>query len=306
MPLIIFHHTLLRTVTTWASLARFLHFLAQRSRARWQLNATRASCQSSRKRATISPDQFCPMTSKARHSTLCSCTSKEDVHSLPVPSPSSLLLSGLFGQPSPHMSPKIRREVTVRQRVLDDYRVRLYQEEEELAVRPILLRDIPDAGCRAQSHKNPTEPGKATSLPTEALTAIVVDIRLNKATCEPNILNIHRRPSSILDFTSVPPTNTIGFEIFLECLFLMGWVIKRLFSVSCRFHGQQSPCLSTLPRLLCSHRLVQLFAVVIHRLPILSLDSLVNGMTNGMPVRINLRRSSSLGLHVGCVDEGAS
>ena len=81
--------------------------------------------------------------------------------------------------------------------VLDDYRF-LLNNEEELAVRPILLRDIPDAGSRAQSHNIPRIQKKATSLPERALpilsadsptalTAIVEDIRLNKANCEPKL-----------------------------------------------------------------------------------------------------------------------
>ena len=76
----------------------------KRSRARWQLRATRASSQSSRKRETMSPDQFCPITSRARLSTLWS-TSKEDVPSVPVQSPTSLI----------HVS-QINRKAAVRQR----------------------------------------------------------------------------------------------------------------------------------------------------------------------------------------------
>ena len=49
----------------------------------WQLKATRPSSQSSRKGATTSLEQSCPMTSKARCSLLCSYTSKPNVLSLP-------------------------------------------------------------------------------------------------------------------------------------------------------------------------------------------------------------------------------
>ena len=70
--------------------------LAFSSRATWQLNATCASSQSSRWRETISPDQFCPMTSGARLSTLCPRSSKEDEPSLSVQSSTSLFQSGLF------------------------------------------------------------------------------------------------------------------------------------------------------------------------------------------------------------------
>ena len=41
-------------------------------RAMWQLKATLASSQSSRKREILSPDQFCPIAFRARLSTLCS------------------------------------------------------------------------------------------------------------------------------------------------------------------------------------------------------------------------------------------
>ena len=37
------------------------HASCIRGRKRWQLKTTRTSCQSSRRRATISPDQFCPV-----------------------------------------------------------------------------------------------------------------------------------------------------------------------------------------------------------------------------------------------------
>ena len=49
----------------------------RRSIAMWQLHATRPSSQSSRKRETTSLDQFCPTTSRARLSTLCSYSSKK-------------------------------------------------------------------------------------------------------------------------------------------------------------------------------------------------------------------------------------
>ena len=78
----------------------------RRSIATWQLNATRPSSQSSRKRETTSPDQFCQMTSTTRLSTLCSYSSKEDVLSLPAQSSPPLLQTRLFGQPHLHTSPK--------------------------------------------------------------------------------------------------------------------------------------------------------------------------------------------------------
>ena len=48
------------------------------SRAMWQLKATLASSQSSRKRNTLSPDQCSPMTCRARLSTMCSRKSDEE------------------------------------------------------------------------------------------------------------------------------------------------------------------------------------------------------------------------------------
>ena len=74
------------------------------SRATWQLNVTPASSQSARKRDTFSPDQFSPITRKARLSTLCSRKSDEERPSHSDHDAPSLSQSGLFGQPYLHMS----------------------------------------------------------------------------------------------------------------------------------------------------------------------------------------------------------
>ena len=51
------------------------------------------------KKETSSPDQSCPVTSRARLSTLCSYTSKEDVHSHSVQSPTLPFRGGFLGPP---------------------------------------------------------------------------------------------------------------------------------------------------------------------------------------------------------------
>ena len=80
-----------------------LIFWQRRSMAMWQLKGTRPSSQSSRKSATTSLDQPCPMTSMARHSLLCSYTSEPKEVSL---AEQELIHSGLTGQSCLHMSPK--------------------------------------------------------------------------------------------------------------------------------------------------------------------------------------------------------
>ena len=60
-----------------------LIFLCFKSEASW-IKKKQATVTSVRNRETISPDQFCPMTSRARLSTSCSYTSLGDVHSLSV------------------------------------------------------------------------------------------------------------------------------------------------------------------------------------------------------------------------------
>ena len=69
----------------------------RRSMAMWQLKATRPNSQSSRKSATTSLDQSCPVTSMARHS-LCSYSSQ--------PKEVSLIHSGLTSGTAvpPHVS----------------------------------------------------------------------------------------------------------------------------------------------------------------------------------------------------------
>ena len=76
------------------------------SRAVWQLKATCASSQSSRKREIFSPDWSCPITIRARLSRLRSHCSNEEVPSLSVHHSTSLSQAGLFGQPYFHMSPE--------------------------------------------------------------------------------------------------------------------------------------------------------------------------------------------------------
>ena len=75
----------------------------RRSMVMWLLKATLPSSQSSRKSATTSLDQPCPMTSIAWHSSLFSYTSQPREVSL---AEQELIHSGLFGQPCLHMSPK--------------------------------------------------------------------------------------------------------------------------------------------------------------------------------------------------------
>ena len=74
-----------------------------------QLNATRPSSQSSKKRETTSPDQFCPTTSRAsidvvlvilkRRHVLTSCP----INAIAAP-------NRTFGQPHLHMPPSLREE----------------------------------------------------------------------------------------------------------------------------------------------------------------------------------------------------
>ena len=88
--------------------------LHERSIDKWQLNATRRTPQSSRKREIISLDQFCPTTSRAIFPTLCSHYSKEGASSLPAHSTSSLPHTGLFWATVPPRVSYIKRRVTVR------------------------------------------------------------------------------------------------------------------------------------------------------------------------------------------------
>ena len=77
----------------------------------WQLKATLPSSQSSRKSATTSHDQSCPMTSMARHSLLCSYSSPPQEVSL---AEQELIHSGaLWTTMLPHVS-QIRRLTTTR------------------------------------------------------------------------------------------------------------------------------------------------------------------------------------------------
>ena len=71
----------------------------------WQLKATPPSSLSSRKNETFSPDWSCTAFG-ARHSTLCSHCSEEEVPSLSVLDSTPSSHSGLFGQPYLHMSPE--------------------------------------------------------------------------------------------------------------------------------------------------------------------------------------------------------
>ena len=102
----------LRALRQWAPLARLLHSRAQ------SLEPDGSSMQPAQ---AANPQegvqQFrlthsCPMTSRARLSTLCSYTSQEDAHSHShlIQSPSSLLQLGFFGQSFFHMFPKSREK----------------------------------------------------------------------------------------------------------------------------------------------------------------------------------------------------
>ena len=75
----------------------------RRSMVVWQLKATLPSSKSSRKSATTSLDQSCPMTSMVRHSLLRSYTSQPKEVSL---AEQRLIHSGLLGQPCLHMPPR--------------------------------------------------------------------------------------------------------------------------------------------------------------------------------------------------------
>ena len=122
----------------------------KRSGARWRLDATRVSSQSSRKREAISPDQFCPVTSG------CVRTPPKKMYTRFLSSHRRRCSNqDCLGR---HTSTCLleQKKVTDRQKGLDDHQFFLENEEEELAVRPILSRDIPD-----------TE--ESTSLPSKAL-----------------------------------------------------------------------------------------------------------------------------------------
>ena len=136
-----------------------------------------------RERETISPDQFCQMTSRARLSTLCSYCSTEHVPSLSVQESTSLSQSGLLGQPTSACLLNLETcyHLTQRYFLLTSC---AYRTQHTLSMSPLggsaqcppSLRGrsvlsfygsrrahhaahtssgIPDAGCRAQSHNIP-------------------------------------------------------------------------------------------------------------------------------------------------------
>ena len=96
-----------RTLRLWALLEQ---------KVQSQMAAQCFPAQAPNHQETISPDQFCPMTSRPRLSTSCTHTSKGDVPSLPVQSPTSLFQSGLFWAAIPPYVSQMKIKVTVRQR----------------------------------------------------------------------------------------------------------------------------------------------------------------------------------------------
>ena len=100
------------------------------------------------------------------------------------------------------------------------------KEEEELAVRPIVLQEIPHAPCRAQTHNIQCKQ-KRTPLPSKALPTLLANGSRDSDRRTVNLIfNIHKQVPSILtpsirlplDFSGVLPTSPTKIKVFCNCL----------------------------------------------------------------------------------------
>ena len=120
----------------------------------WQLKATRPNSQSSRKSATTSLDQSCPMTSVARHSLLCSYFSQSKKFSL---AEQELIHSALTGQPClPHVF-QVKSIDTTRhsftlccQKVHNNQRARLERFRRDKGIGRAPVRKPPAPSCQGR------------------------------------------------------------------------------------------------------------------------------------------------------------
>ena len=174
---------------------------------------------------------------------------------------------------------------------------------------PILLRDIPYAGCLSCANpQHPTDP--ESPMPSQqSTTHIFCKIfapnqvgrhpRRQRPKQETCLTQTHDLRTQTSTFTNAFQTLqclrqcchqtfkvffTTGFEVFLECLSDGSWGIKFIVSVPCRC---QFPEVFVCRQAFQSSRPGAV-------LSLLSFDSLVNGLAKCVPVLIDLRRSPSL------------
>ena len=100
-------------------------------------------------------------------------------------------------------------------------------EEEELAVRPIVLQEIPHASCRAQTHNIQCKQ-KRTPVPSKALPTLLANGSRDSDKRTVNLIfNIQKQvPSILTPLTRLPPaffsgvlfTSPTKFKVFCDCL----------------------------------------------------------------------------------------
>ena len=85
-------------------------------------------------------------------------------------------------------------------------------EKEELDVRPKLVRDIPEAGCRAQSHNIPTDPPLPSKAPTPSAEPLRKQQSLRRQHCtspadrhECIAFQMHNTPSDVVWESATSP-----------------------------------------------------------------------------------------------------
>ena len=276
-----------------------MHFLAQHNEGNVAAQCHPRNFPIFREREIFSPDWSCPITFRARLSTLCSRCSDEEVPSPSVHGSTSLSQFGLGHETdfrliqlhlllpkganqSPARFERFRRDKGLeRHRLRESHRLLPDKEEEKLAVWPIFHRDIPNSWMTCANAQRPMDPGKKRRLPNEALPPSFA--KSSRPQCctplQPPRLaakTTNQKPALkwiVQAFQRFRQGRNRVFEMFFpqiqavfysaQDIFFARWIIVFLTPVPSRFHCPKAFRFVTLTRFFRSCRLAHFSVVII-------------------------------------------